>query len=141
MASTASLSKGSWAHTLWRKHHLPTTFSPGLAADIHPHRGRAVLSPAPLQKEATLPGTPGWERIFRCLGPLLPPRPCLPAVVSSLPALLNQMNKNKSLCGPRKALGKRTETKGKDGGRDNNCKKWERREIQETDKINHPGIQ
>lgn len=51
------------------------------------------------------------------------------------------MNKNKSLCGPRKALGKRTETKGKDGGRDNNCKKWERREIQETDKINHPGIQ
>lgn len=57
--STASLSDGAQAHTPWRTHHLPPTFSPGLAGNINPHRGRAALSQPPLQKEASLPRTPG----------------------------------------------------------------------------------
>lgn len=93
------MSSGAQAHTTWRKHHLPQPWA-GPGSQSHPHRG------APLQKGAPLPRTPRSS---------LPPRPRLPAVAAFLPALLQQMNKNKSLCGPRKSLGERIEAEGKRG--------------------------
>lgn len=110
---------GPGPHTPWRKHHLPQPSARGCGAwqPMSTPTGESSPVPSPPSPEGSSSSrdTRAAVRIFRCSGPLLPPWPCLPAVASFLPALLKQMNKNKSLCGPRKALGERTAAEGKGG--------------------------
>ena len=103
----------------WPTHRGGNTICPqpsagGWQATSSPTGGEQQRPSPVSRRKPFFQGHPSWGRIFRLPGPLLPPWPCLPAVASSLPARLKQMNKNKSLCGPRKALGGRTEAEGRE---------------------------